>query len=163
MAIKSTTYTNKGDSMALVIDLSRDVGYRDIWAISTGRAKAYVDPKALDAVLERRRDFLASIEKGGKCYGVTTGVGGLRDFEVDPTEVARRSAIFLREHAAGSGPPLSRSIVRGAMAILARQLTMGYSAASPDVISLLVDMLNRDIAPLVPSYGSLGASGGLAL
>jgi len=95
--IKSTTYTNKGDSIALVVDLSRDVGYRDIWAISTGRAKAYMDPRALDAVPERRRDFLANVEKGGKCYGVTTGVGGLSDFEVDPTEVARRSAIFLRE------------------------------------------------------------------
>jgi len=97
MPIKSTTYTNKGDSIALVVDLSRDVGYRDIWAISTGRAKAYMDPRALDVVLERRRDFLADVEKGGKCHGVTTGVGGLSDFEVDPTEVARRSAIFLRE------------------------------------------------------------------
>ena len=76
MPIKSTTYTNKGDSVALVIDLSRDVGYRDIWAISTGRAKAYMDPRALDVVLERRRDFLANVEKGGKCHGVTTGVGG---------------------------------------------------------------------------------------
>jgi histidine ammonia-lyase len=48
------------------------------------------------------------------------------------------------------------------MAILARQLLNGYSGVSPDVISLLVEILNRDIVPIVPRYGSLGASGDLA-
>jgi histidine ammonia-lyase len=86
----------------------------------------------------------------------------MKNIEIDPGEMARKSRDFLREHAAGLGNPLERTAVRGAMAILARQLLNGYSGVSPDVISLLVEILNRDIVPIVPRYGSLGASGDLA-
>jgi histidine ammonia-lyase len=148
--------------MSDVIDLSRDVNYRDIWKISLGKAKAVINPQAFKTLKERRDEFLKLIERGGRCYGVTTGVGGMKDVEIDPGEMARKSRDFLREHAAGLGNPLERTVVRGAMAILARQLLNGYSGVSPDVVSLLVEMLNRDIVPIVPRYGSLGASGDLA-
>jgi histidine ammonia-lyase len=145
-----------------VIDLSRDVSYRDIWKISVGRARASIRDNVYETLEKRRDELLEMIRRGGKCYGVTTGVGGLKDFEVDPFEVARRSRDLLREHTAGSGDPLDKSIVRGAMAILVRQFSNGYSGASPDTVSLLMEMLNRDIVPIVPRYGSLGASGDLA-
>ncbi len=146
-----------------VIDLSGRVDYKDIWIISVGRGIARIGGDSIEVLRKMRSDFIERIvARGEKCYGVSTGVGGLKDYRVDPIEIARGSKELLREHAAGIGAPLDRSIVRGAMAILARQLLKGYSAASPEIPVLLVEMLNKDIVPIVPRYGSLGASGDLA-
>ena len=149
--------------METIIDLSRYVDYKDIWMISVGRASAKIEGSVVRALETTRSEFLERVVmKGDKCYGVSTGVGGLRDYAADPIEIARNSREFLREHTAGSGSPLDRRVVRGAMAILARQLSIGYSAISPGIPLLLVEMLNRDLVPIVPRYGSLGASGDLA-
>jgi histidine ammonia-lyase len=152
-----------GGLLGLVIDLSGFVGYRDVWMISMGLASAKIEGNVIEILRKRREEFLESIiMRGERCYGVSTGVGGLKEYSVDPVEFAKRSRDFLREHAAGSGSPLDRGIVRGAMAILAKQLLNEYSAVSPEIPGLLVEMLNRDIVPIVPRYGSLGASGDLA-
>src|SRR4029079_7943515 len=69
---------------------------------------------------------------------------------------------LLRSHAAGVGEPLAVPVVRAAMALRANVLAKGYSGIRPGTLDLLVELLNRRVHPLVPSRGSVGASGDLA-
>ncbi|HMK92686.1 MAG TPA: histidine ammonia-lyase, partial [Thermoleophilia bacterium] len=95
-------------------------------------------------------------------YGVTTGFGQLATTHI-PTEKARElQDNLIRSHSVGVGEPLPRDVVRAAMAIRVNTLCKGYSGVRPAVVDLLVELLDRDLVPLVPSRGSLGASGDLA-
>ena len=69
---------------------------------------------------------------------------------------------IVRSHSAGLGEPYAEEVVRAAMFARAAVLAMGYSGVNPDVVKLMVEMLNRDIVPYVPKYGSVGASGDIA-
>ncbi|WP_270256408.1 HAL/PAL/TAL family ammonia-lyase [Kocuria marina] len=96
-------------------------------------------------------------------YSVNTGFGSLagkqafEDVE-DTKELSRRLII---SNACGTGDPLPEDTVRAAMVIRAASLTRGYSGVRPELPQLLVDMLERDVFPVIPRYGSLGASGDL--
>lgn len=143
------------------IDLSRDLTCEDIVRISLDRASYEIrlSKDVLEYLKRVREEFDKYINRGGSCYGVTTGLGGqvyveLRE-KIDPL-------IILKQHATGVGDFLPREFVRGAMIILAKQLSLGFSAVNPDLILLLIEMINRNITPLIPRYGSLGASGDLA-
>jgi histidine ammonia-lyase len=68
----------------------------------------------------------------------------------------------LRSHAAGMGEPIERECVRAMMLLRARSLCMGYSGVRPALVERILDLLNADLTPVVPEYGSLGASGDLA-
>jgi histidine ammonia-lyase len=95
-------------------------------------------------------------------YGVSTGFGSLA---TTPIPASRREALqraLIRSHAAGMGPPVEREVVRAMMLLRARTLAVGYSGARPDVAERIVALLNAGLTPVVPEYGSLGASGDLA-
>jgi len=144
------------------IDLSKDLSYRDVYRYSVNeKVSFYIDDKKINELREIREKFLRYIESGGVCYGVSTGLGAQLTKKVSSPEQYYHIKILM-QHAAGVGDFLPREVVRGAMIILARQLSLGYSAVDPYVIELLVEMLNKNIIPLVPRYGSLGASGDLA-
>lgn len=160
--MKSESVRLEGAAVAPEIDLSEDLSHIDVWAIGRGAARVFVRPEVVERLGEARKRFLEYVEKGGRCYGTTTGLGGLKDVPLDPREIPGLAKQILREHAAGAGPRIGREIVRGSMAVLARQLSLECSAASPELVETLVEMINRDLVPLVPSYGSLGASGDLA-
>lgn len=94
-------------------------------------------------------------------YGITTGVGKLKD---TPIPVADRRALqlnLLRSHAAGLGPAMGVAETRAMWCCLAASLARGHSGVRPALIRLLVECLNRGLAPVVPEWGSLGASGDL--
>ncbi|MEP0766564.1 MAG: histidine ammonia-lyase [Fimbriimonadia bacterium] len=95
-------------------------------------------------------------------YGVNTGFGPLRDRRVDAARLAELQLNLVRSHAAGVGPLFSSGQVRGAMALLINCLAHGNSGINPSIVQLIVDFLNNSIHPIVPSQGSLGASGDLA-
>jgi histidine ammonia-lyase len=95
-------------------------------------------------------------------YGVSTGFGAL-----STTRIAREQWTDLQEslvlsHAAGMGPPAEREVVRAMMLLRARTLALGYSGVRPCVAENLIAVLNTGLTPVVPEYGSLGASGDLA-
>jgi len=70
---------------------------------------------------------------------------------------------LLRSHACGVGDPYPQEVVRALMLLRANALAKGYSGVRPDVVAMLVDMLNRGVHPFIPSQGSVGASGDLAM
>ncbi|HLX57096.1 MAG TPA: histidine ammonia-lyase [Ktedonobacteraceae bacterium] len=105
-------------------------------------------------------DTLAAEER--KVYGVTTGFGHLSRVRIRLDQLTELQHNLLRSHAAGVGEPLSEEVTRAMMLLLAASLARGHSGVRVDVAQLLIAMLNAHIYPLVPSRGSVGASGDLA-
>jgi histidine ammonia-lyase len=120
---------------------------------------------ALDAVprMERSRAVVEKLAAGdAPVYAVNTGVGLLADVRVPADELEQLQRNVVRSHACGVGPPLGREEVRGMMLIRANVLAKGFSGIRPVVAERLCDLLNRGVTPVVPSQGSVGASGDLA-
>jgi histidine ammonia-lyase len=95
-------------------------------------------------------------------YGVTTGFGDLATVRIEPAQTAELQRNLVRSHAAGVGDPLPVEVVRAMLLLRANALAVGLSGIRPEVVQLLVDMLNAEVHPVVPSRGSVGASGDLA-
>ncbi len=124
-------------------------------------------PVALaDDAAERMRASRAVVERvvaaGETVYGVTTGFGDLSDVRIDPARGAELQRNLVRSHAAGVGPPLPTEVVRAMLLLRANALAVGLSGIRPEIVELLVGMLNAEVHPVVPSRGSVGASGDLA-
>ncbi len=95
-------------------------------------------------------------------YGVTTGVGKLADQLIPHADIQQLQLNLLRSHAAGVGEPLSHEATRGILLLRANVLARGYSGVRPKIVDYLLALLNRNILPVIPSRGSVGASGDLA-
>jgi phenylalanine ammonia-lyase len=107
------------------------------------------------ATLERK------LAQGEVIYGVNTGFGGNARYVIPDDEVAHHQRNLLEFLACGIGEPLPEDAVRAAILLRANALARGLSAVRMVVIERLVDLLNHRITPVVPRYGSVGASGDL--
>jgi len=119
-----------------------------------------------DAARERMKAGRAQIEQilatGQTVYGVNTGFGKLADVRVALDKLAQLQMNLVRSHAGGVGKPLSEPEVRAMLLLRANVLAKGFSGNRPEVVELLVGMLNAGVHPVVPERGSVGASGDLA-
>ena len=95
-------------------------------------------------------------------YGVSTGFGARAGTRVAPLRQPELQLALIRSHAAGVGPPVDAEVVRATMLLRARTLSMGMSGVRPLLADALIAMLNADVTPVVPRYGSVGCSGDLA-
>jgi histidine ammonia-lyase len=95
-------------------------------------------------------------------YAVNTGVGLLADVRIPREDLDQLQRNVVRSHATGVGEPLAREVVRAIMLIRANVLAKGLSGIRPIVAERLLDLVNRGVTPVVPSQGSVGASGDLA-
>src|SRR5579862_5630845 len=123
---------------------------------------AQISPAALPAML-RSRAVVEKLASGdAPVYAVNTGVGLLADVRVPPQELEQLQRNVVRSHACGVGTPLAREEVRAMILIRANVLAKGFSGIRPLVAERLCDLLNQGVTPVVPSQGSVGASGDLA-
>jgi histidine ammonia-lyase len=115
------------------------------------------------ALLVRGRDKVdAMVDEGAVVYGVTTGFGDLSSVRIDAADAAQLQLNLVRSHAIGVGEALPGEVVRGMLLLLANSLSKGHSGVRPELVELLLDLLRHDLLPVVPSRGSVGASGDLA-
>jgi histidine ammonia-lyase len=142
--------TGTGIGSAEVLAVAREGAPVELAA----EARAAMERSA--AIVER----LAASEE--PVYGVSTGFGSLATTPIPPERREDLQRALIRSHAAGMGPPIEREVVRAMMVLRARSLAMGYSGARPELAVRLCELLNEGITPVVPEYGSLGASGDLA-
>ena len=91
-------------------------------------------------------------------YGVTTGFGSLANRRIEQDLADALQLGIVRSHATAVGPPLSRE-ARAMLLLRAHVLALGHSGVRAGVVERMVEMLNRDLIPVVPEQGSLGASG----
>ena len=108
------------------------------------------------------RVIVERLAEGEPKYGISTGFGALATVSIPPDRRGALQAALVRSHAAGMGAPVEEEVARAMVLLRARTLAMGNSGARPLVAQAMVDILNADISPIVPEYGSLGASGDLA-
>ncbi|MDA1220733.1 MAG: histidine ammonia-lyase [Planctomycetota bacterium] len=95
-------------------------------------------------------------------YGVNTGFGKLANVSVSPSDLGRLQRNLLLSHATGTGEPLPREVARLAFALRIHALAKGCSGVRPELLDAMVDLFNHDLVPVIPSQGSVGASGDLA-
>jgi len=115
------------------------------------------------AAMERSAAVVARLASSHEpAYGVSTGFGSLAAVRIPPARRDELQRALVRSHAAGMGPPVEQEVVRAMMLLRARTLAMGCSGARPVVAEAMLALLNAGLIPVVPEYGSLGASGDLA-
>ncbi|MGI8871689.1 MAG: histidine ammonia-lyase [Candidatus Limnocylindria bacterium] len=102
------------------------------------------------------------VADGATVYGVTTGFGDLADVRIEPDHSVALQRNLVRSHAAGVGPPLPPDVVRAMLLLRANTLAVGLSGVRTSVADQLCALLNARIHPVIPSRGSVGASGDLA-
>ena len=95
-------------------------------------------------------------------YALNTGVGLLANIRLNEAELEQMQVNLVRSHCCGVGEPLPAEVVRGMMLIRANVLAKGLSGIRPVIAERICDLLNHDITPVIPSRGSVGASGDLA-
>ncbi len=134
---------------------------RDILAVARG-ADVVFPPSSAERVVAARKVIERAVASGEIVYGVTTGFGALADTRIDPAQASELQHGIVRSHATAVGPALSREEARAMLLLRAHVLALGYSGVRPEVVHLMVEMLNKDVVPVVPEQGSLGASGDLA-
>src|SRR6266550_1954174 len=145
----------------LIIDgdtLSVDEAY----AVAVDRLRVGLAPKARDRMLRTRAVVDDIVRRDDPVYGVTTGFGKLSDVATPPEKLAELQVNLVRSHASGVGDPLPEREVRAMMLLRANVIAKGYSGARPELVDLLLQMLNADVYPPIPEQGSVGASGDLA-
>jgi len=115
------------------------------------------------AAVERARSVIDHlVENELTMYAVNTGVGHLADMHIPLQDVHRLQLNLVRSHCVGVGEPLAQDVTRAMMLLRANSLAKGFSGVRPVVIDILCEMLNRQVHPVIPSQGSVGASGDLA-
>jgi histidine ammonia-lyase len=129
---------------------------RKLALIAREGAVAVLDPDARARNDAARVALAQLLDRGGEVYGVTTGVGALRDYRVPDEARERYSLSLLRSHACGAGLPLPAQVVRAAMATRANQLGAGGAGVAEQMLDALIGALNAGLSPFTREIGSLG-------
>lgn len=114
--------------------------------------------------VEKNRAALDSLltDTSQRYYGINTGFGALYTIPVSANDIRQLQTNLIRSHACGVGPAAPVTITRMTLLLKIISLAQGYSGVRREVVQFLIDMYNHSLLPLVPSMGSLGASGDLA-
>ena len=134
----------------------------EIARVAHRREPIQVGDSAHARIHSSRKVIEEIVAKGGVVYGVSTGFGKLSDVHVPANELRQLQLNLVRSHACGIGNPLSAPEVRAMVLLRANVLALGLSGIRLEVIELLCELNNREIVPVIPEKGSVGASGDLA-
>jgi histidine ammonia-lyase len=134
----------------------------EVVAAAEGHAKVALGSSVAERMAPAQAFVAEVLEEDRTVYGITTGFGALASTHIAPAEGAELQVALVRSHAAGVGPPLPPEQVRAMLLLRARTLSQGHSGVRPEIVSRLVEFLERDLVPVVPAQGSVGASGDLA-
>lgn len=142
--------------------IGHTIALRDVDAVARRGAAVSLATEARDELRQTRDHLERALAGGAIIYGVNTGFGALSDAKIAPDELGILQQNLLRSHAAGVGPAFAADVVRALLLLRAHTLALGASGVSPAVPEFLLQMLARDVLPVVPCQGSVGASGDLA-
>ncbi len=101
------------------------------------------------------------VEREEKIYGVTTGFGEFANVFINRADIEKLQANLIRSHSVGAGEPMEKEVVRAMMVLRINALVKGFSGIRLQTVQTLLDMLNKNVVPVVPQQGSVGSSGDL--
>src|SRR5450432_4340613 len=139
-----------------------DLTLEAVREVAVERRTAILAPDARGGVEGARAVVDKLVASNQVSYAITTGVGKLSDVRIAGEQVRELQINLVRSHAVGVGEPLSISETRAMMLLRANSLAKGNSGVRAITIDTICEMLNRGVTPMVPSQGSVGASGDLA-
>jgi len=117
---------------------------------------------ACEAIDASRKVVESFLDGDAPVYGVTTGFGRLSEVAIPADQRLEMQENLIRSHASGFGQPLSREVSRAVMLLRANSLARGNSGIRREVVQLLLGLLRHGLDPVIPEFGSVGASGDLA-
>ena len=132
------------------------------WRAIYRGAGVALDSGCHDAIARSSDAVEAILARGEPIYGINTGFGRLASVRIAPHEVATLQRNIVLSHSAGVGDPMPAHLVRLMLALKLSALAHGASGVKPATVALLAEMISRDLLPVVPTQGSVGASGDLA-
>lgn len=147
--------------MAIVLD-GYGLTVEKLVRIARNNEKIELHPQALDRIKKCRAMLEEKIKAHEIMYGVNTGIGEFSEVVLNDDQVKQFQKYLIYNHAAGIGDPAPIEYVRGAMAGRINVHAKGRSGCRPEITMTLVEMLNKDVTPVVCQKGSVGACGDLA-
>lgn len=147
--------------MTITLD-STPLSIPQVVAVARGGDRVEIAPVAREKVRAARSVIERAMSDGEAHYGINTGFGSLSRKRIADADLATLQLNLLRSHAAGVGDPLAPEVVRAMMVLLAASLCRGCSGVREIVVETIAACLNAGVTPVVPSVGSVGASGDLA-
>src|SRR5690242_13157870 len=140
----------------------RDLTFAQLEEVALGAGKVSLSLTAAERMKASRTVVEKLLESGKTAYGINTGFGKLASVRISPEQVRQLQVNLVRSHACGVGEPLSTVETRAMMLLRANALAKGLSGVKPATVETLCAMLNAGVHPIIPSQGSVGASGDLA-
>ena len=142
------------DGNSLTLEQIEDVALSNI--------KVLLKPDTVSKI-QKSREVVEKLAKGkSPVYGVNTGFGSLSNVKISADKINELQLNLIRSHSTGVGEPFSPEVTRAIMLLRANVLAKGYSGIRPKLVQLLLDCLNKNVLPVIPQKGSVGASGDLA-
>jgi len=148
--------------MKSVILNGNQLDIQSVVQIALNEAKVEIQPKTYQNIEKSRKYIEKQVKDKKIIYGVTTGFGANASKVIDNYDTAKElQRNLLISHACGIGKPFEKEIVRAIMLIRLNTLLAGFSGVKKETVSLLLELINQNIHPVIPSQGSVGASGDL--
>jgi histidine ammonia-lyase len=145
-----------------VVLTGNDLTFEQLRAVVLHGASVSLAPAAIERMNASRAVVDHLLSSGATAYGINTGFGKLASVRISTEQVKQLQINLVRSHACGVGAPLSENETRAIMLLRANALAKGLSGIRPQVVDTLCKMLNAKVHPIIPSQGSVGASGDLA-
>lgn len=146
----------------MIILTGSDLTLEQIKEVLSKKQKVQASDKSMEAAQKSRAAVEKIVAEKRVVYGINTGFGKFSDVLIDKEHVQSLQLNLIRSHACGVGDPFPEQAAKLMVLLRANALLKGYSGIRPKVIKLLLDLVNKDIIPVIPQQGSLGASGDLA-
>src|SRR5215469_16008530 len=145
-----------------VLLTGNDLTFAHLYSAALRGETVELAPGAVKRMNASRAVVEQILDSGGVAYGINTGFGKLASVRISPDQVRQLQVNLVRSHASGVGDPLSEPETRAVMLLRANALAKGFSGVRPVIVETLCKMLNARVHPMIPSQGSVGASGDLA-
>ena len=149
------------DNRPCVVLSGKNLTYKDIVAVGIGDKRVEIDSGALERCKASRQFLKDAIDSQKIIYGVNTSFGPMCNKIINKDEIETLQENLILSHAAGMGKPILPYIALGILLIRLNTLVKGYSGVRIELLELMRDMVNNQIAPYIPEAGSVGASGDL--
>lgn len=147
--------------MAVVID-GRSLKIKDVVKVAKGKEKVELSEEAKQRVEKCWKTVKQLVAKGEAIYGVTTGIGELASVRISPDKSKELQKRIIFSHSAGTGRILPQEDVRAAMVVRANTMAKGHTGVRLSTLELWMEMINREVVPMVYEKGSVGVSGDLS-
>lgn len=136
--------------------------YTDAIAVLRGEKEAILSDESIQQIRQSAQNVQSIVDSSQVVYGINTGFGPLCDTKISKEETSKLQENLLISHAVGVGEPIAKDISKLMLITKAHALAKGFSGVTLEVVERILFMIEKDIIPVVPEQGSVGASGDLA-